>query len=132
MGSKLLDVKYYVKKDDKVRRITEKEYKELLKKLKDEGKSYICPNCRVCTCEKIRYTDITRCEEVGYGVFILKTYESSGESKTVVTRDKTFQVFECDQFEPFRDIAVQQEISTKNEILDLDQIVSCIRSVSQK
>lgn len=125
MGAKLISTKYYLKKNGKVNIITKEEYEEFINKMKSEGKKYQCSDCKICDCEKIKYTNIYNCEEVELAIFVRKKYQFIGENMVKNTIDNTFTVFECNRFEPFREIILKEQNNTKDQILELEkQIVS--------
>lgn len=120
MGGKLVDVKYYLKKDNKVHKMTKEEYKQFMEELKKEGTKYQCANCKVCDCEKIRYTNIYACEEVNVGLFIRKTYQFSVEGSIRNNVDDTFFVYDCNRFEPFREAVLHEQNIIREEILEIE------------
>lgn len=121
MDKKLIGISYYIKNDGVVKEATKEEYEEFLNKLKKEKKDYICPNCRVCDCEKIRYTNIYKSEEVNIGTFIRKKYNSYESGNVYRIKDDIFRVYDCNRFEIFKEILLKDEIITKNQILLLDE-----------
>lgn len=133
MNKKLLKTKYYLKKEGKVIEINQHEYNEFKKTLKSEGKKYICSDCRVCDCEKIKYTNINICQEVDLGLFINKIYKIESEEKTRILNDETFDVYDCNRFEPFNDVEIKKENMIKHEILLIDkQILQLEDTISNK
>ena len=121
MSKKLLKTKYYLKKEGRVIEINQQEYSEFKKLLKKEDKKYMCSDCRICDCEKIKYTNINICEEVNLGLFINRFYEMKSEDKTRIVRDETFDVYDCNRFEPFNDVEIRKENMIKHEILLIDK-----------
>ena len=109
--------KYYVKKDGIVSEISKEEYNQINKDLRKENKKYLCPNCRVCTCEKIRYSDINICEEVNLATF-KKTYKKIDDKQVL---EKDFKVYDCNKFEMFRELVVRGELIIKTEILEISK-----------
>lgn len=109
--------KYYVKKDGIVSEINREEYNQVNKELMKENKKYLCPNCRVCTCEKIRYSDINTCEEVILATF-KKTYRKVDDRQVL---EKDFKVYDCNKFEMFRELVIRGELIIKSEILEISK-----------
>lgn len=126
-SGKLLEVNYYLKRNGKVKKLTKEEYEQLKKELKKEGKKYICPNCNVCDCEKIKYTDITRCKEVDYGLYIKKVYEFSADIRVEHTIDEKFEVYDCERFHPFKEAIIHSENVIRNEIIKIDKQILLLK-----
>lgn len=108
---------YYIKKDGVVSEVNKKEFDKVKKDLRKENKKYICPNCRVCTCEKIRYTDINICEGVNLATF----EKTSGKVNDQHILERDFKVYDCDHFEMFKELAIRGELIIKSEILEISK-----------
>lgn len=111
---------YYIKIDGEVKQITEEERKKFLDSIKKENKKYICPDCKVCDCEKIVYSDIRRCSEVNTALLdrtIMQTIGPNGY-KTLV-KDDILKVYDCEKFEPFEQVIINKERIIAKEILDI-------------
>lgn len=120
MSKKKIKTKYYLKQEGKVIEISHQEYSEFKKLLKTQGKKYMCSDCRVCDCEKIKYTNINVCDEVDLGLFINKIYEIEVDGRKRLVNDETFDVYDCKRFEPFKDVIIKKENMIKHEILLID------------
>lgn len=111
---------YYIKINGEVKKITEEEREEFLNSMKKENKKYMCPECKVCDCEKIMYTDIRRCSEVDLALFERKISDVvTVEGKTRHIKDDRFTVFECEKFEPFEEVIINKEKAVAKEVLDI-------------
>lgn len=117
MGNTLSDIKYYKKQNGIVVNITKEEHEEFTKQLKKEGKKYICPNCSICDCEKIKYTNINVAEEVDLATYVKRIYESNEEDIVRKTRDIDFIVYECKRFKKFKDKELFDERHYAKEVI---------------
>lgn len=112
---------YYIKKDGNVKKVNKEEFDEFVKSLINDNKTYLCPNCSVCDCEKIRYTNIYECEEVNIGTYERRTRQYTKEGKILKSIDETFRVYDCDRFKLFKEIALANNNSLKDQILKIDK-----------
>ena len=127
MNKKVVNTKYYIKKDGKVIEVDINQLKNFLETLKKEGKKYICPNCSVCDCEKIIYTDINKSKEVIIGTFERKDYKFFRNDKVIRTKDETFKVYECKRFEMFKEFDKQNGINLRKEIINIDKKILTLK-----
>lgn len=106
---------YFIKENNEIRKCTKEEYLEYLKQLKQEKAKKLCPNCRVCTCDKIKHSNILKSEGVSKATYsrkIFKTYDNGNRA----IPDVYFDVYECSMFEPFKEITYAK---LKREVLEL-------------
>lgn len=106
---------YYVKKEGVVSKIDKKEFDQINRSLKSDNKRYLCPSCKVCTCQKIKYTDINRCEKVNLATF-KKSY-TNVDNVQLIERD--FKVYDCNEYDMYSDLKIKHELIIKHEILQL-------------
>lgn len=105
--------KYYIKKNGIVNEVTEDEYKIFKEQMEKLKKFYLCPHCKVCTCDKIKYSDIKVCEEVNDAAYeLLKgVYKNKLNGKnTKKTEVEEFEVYDCDKFELYSNLVIEDNI----------------------
>lgn len=109
---------YYIKVNNEIKKITDEERNEFLKSI--NNKKYLCPDCKICDCEKIKYTDIRRCEEVDMALLERKiTPFETANGVVRHTMDDTLKVYECKRFEPYETVIIGKEKIIANEIVEL-------------
>ena len=122
---------YYLKKDEKIIKMTSEEIKEFLNTIKD--KKFLCPECRICDCEKIRYTDIKRTEGVSLGILDRTVKQNKDiDGKMYKYIDDIIYVYECSKFEEFKETKIQREKQIANKILSIDKSINKIKDDLEK
>lgn len=121
MNKNVINKEYYIKKDNKIVKCTSEEYLNFLKEMKKNGLKNLCPNCSVCTCDKIRYSNIKMSSEVNVGSCMTKTYSSVQDQKNKITSEKFFDVFECTKFKKYKDLVIREQQQINKQILILDK-----------
>ena len=127
-SNNIVDIKYCIKQNGKVIVITKEEYENFTKQLKEQGKKYICPDCSVCDCEKIRYTNINKAEEVDLALYERKIFESNNQGIVRKTKDIDFKVFECKRFTKYKERISQDDNLTAKEVIKLYKEILELRS----
>ncbi len=114
--------KFYIKDNSEVNECTKEEYKEYLNKIKSEGKTYLCRDCSVCTCEKVRYTDIYRCEGVNEAAYHINKKRFKDENGRIrSSNDIDFLVYDCDYFKRFKELSISDDKKIRTKILSIDK-----------
>lgn len=127
-SNNIVDIKYCIKQNGKVIIITKEEYENFTKQLKEQGKKYICPDCSVCDCEKIRYTNINKAEEVDLALYERKIFESNNQGVIRKTKDIDFKVFECKRFTKYKERISQDDKLTAKEVIKIYKEMLELRS----
>ena len=112
LDSIISNIKYYIKKDGVLNEVNKEEYILFKEKMEKLNKFYLCPHCKVCTCEKIRYSDINVCEEVNTSVYKLLEgiYKNPTNGKHFKkTEVDEFEVYDCDKFELYSNLAINKD-----------------------
>ena len=135
----LLKQDFYVKENDIVLKVTKQEYKDFIANIEKSGGKYICPECRICTCEKIRYYDINCCEGVKSATLSKKYYKLIRKPDAEITKeeiqelensryvDKVFHVYQCDKFEKFKELTASYQKKVIRKVIDLDMEILTLK-----
>lgn len=118
--SNVIGVRYFIKKDGIITEVTEEKYNLFKKKLEMLNKQYLCPNCKETMCEKIRYSDINRCEEVNTAVYELidgKYIDKNTGKEKKKHEVEEFIVFDCNKLDLYSHLVKEKNgtIRSKTE-----------------
>ena len=117
--------RYYIKKDGVVTEVTAEKYNLFKEKLKMLKKQYLCPNCKECLCEKIRYSDINKCEEVNVATYKLvnNKYIDPKTGKQMYRYEvDEFIVFDCNKFNLYSHLVQEQDGTIHNKKTEEENI----------
>ena len=106
-----------------------------MKELKENKQKYICPDCSICDCDKIKYTNINNASEVELGLYVRKIYQSSEQGVVRKTKDVDFTVYECKRFKKYNSkelfderVSAKEVVRIYKEILELRSEVNAYKS----
>ncbi|MBQ9024112.1 MAG: hypothetical protein IJ105_02690 [Bacilli bacterium] len=117
---------YYLKINNKIIKISEEEKNEFLKSL--ENKEYLCSNCKICDCEKIKYYDIRICDEVNIALLerTLKEFVSQ-TGRVIHTKDDKIFVYDCKRYEEFNDKKIEEERKIARKIIVISRRINRLK-----